>query len=134
MIFWNIFFSLFFLNYLNHFFFLNVKPMQICTTNVCHFWTQKAICQQNCVILMWCANIFNRPGVAGAVLQIPSSFINWLIKRVNYPFPKISAKHLHSPTRRARDLKFRWNFHLPLSVTCHVSHVTCHVSHVICSL
>ena len=44
-------------------------------------------------------SLFNRPGVAGAVLQTASSFSNsW--------FVEIYSKHCQSQTGRARELKF----------------------------
>ena len=49
---------------------------------------------------------FNRPCVAGAVLQ----------------------------TIRARELKFFENFHHPQHVMCHMLHVTCYMSHVMCRM
>ena len=55
-----------------------------------------------------------------------------------FPFLKI-FKYSNSRTVRARKLKLLDNFHHPLCVTCHMSHVACHVwhgtwkmSHVIC--
>ena len=43
--------------------------------------------------------VFNRPGVAGAVLQTPSSFIEW-------SFSSKSSKQFLSQTVRARELTF----------------------------
>ena len=65
--------------------------------------------------------IFNKPGVAGAVLQSPPWFINWLREGCN---------------------KFFWeNVHPTLCIMCHMSCVPCHmscvmshVSHVMCHL
>ena len=48
-----------------------------------------------------------RPGVAGAVLQTASSFINSLIDQFSEPFPKISSYYHKSQTVRARELKLR---------------------------
>ena len=48
-------------------------------------------------------NVFNRPGVAGAVLQIPPSLIDSVS---NSSFPSKYSKHHNSQTVRARDLKF----------------------------
>ena len=53
-------------------------------------------------------SIFNRPGVAGAVLQTPKS-----------------------QTVRAWERK---NVDPQQHITCHVSHVTCHVSYVTCNV
>ena len=54
---------------------------------------------------------------------------------------KISSKHLHSQTVRARELNFFETVHLPPPVMCNVSHVTCHMScvtfhmsHVMCHI
>ena len=70
--------------------------------------------------------LFNRPGVATAVLQSPPWFIKW----VSHPLLQISFKLCQSQTERARDLKFWENVHPTLCVLCHVSCVTCHVSRV----
>ena len=82
--------------------------------------------------------IFNRPGVAGAVLQSPLLLIRWV---GNSSYVKISSKHLHFQTVRARELKLLEKVHLPQRfecyvshVTCHMSRVTCHVSHVMCHM
>ena len=47
--------------------------------------------------------VFNRPGVAGAVLQSPPSLIKTLIKSW---FVEIYSKYCYSQTIRARELKF----------------------------
>ena len=75
--------------------------------------------------------IFNSPGVAGAVLQTPSSFIQWFIK---WCFVQIFSKDCLSQTVRAGELIFWENVHPTPYVTCHVSHVMCHMSHVTCNL
>ena len=67
----------------------------------------------------------NRPGVAGAVLQTPSTFINSSCSSQ-------SSKHCLSQTVKARELKFWENVHPPPFVKCHMSHVTCHMSCVRC--
>ena len=72
---------------------------------------------------------FNRPGVAGALLQTPPSLINSVIQ---WWFVEIYSKWYNSQTIRAKELKFGVNVHLPKCVACHVSHVTCHVSCVTC--
>ena len=51
--------------------------------------------------------IFNRPGLAWAVLQPPLSLIEW----VGDPFVQIPSKHLHSQTVRARELQKIKKFH-----------------------
>ena len=75
--------------------------------------------------------VFNRPGVAGDVLQTPLWFIHSLR---HWWFVKISSKHLHFQTIRAKELTFWEKVHHPphvtLRVTYHMSHVTCHVSRV----
>ena len=60
--------------------------------------------------------MFNRPSVAGAVLQTSPLLIKWLRES---SFSSKSSKHLHSQTVRARvrDLKFWDNVHHPLCDT-----------------
>ena len=70
-----------------------------------------------------------RPCVAGAVLQTPLQIIDSLI---HSSFVAISSEHLHSPTLRARELKFQEKVHLP--PPCIVSHVMCHVWRVTCHI
>ena len=36
-----------------------------------------------CIKNVVCANVFNRPGVAGAVLKTPLPFINWFINSIS---------------------------------------------------
>ena len=74
-------------------------------------------------------SVFNRPDVAGAVLQSPRS----LIDSLSDPLVQISSKHCQSQTGRAWELKFWENVH-PTCVMCQVSHVTCHMWHVMCHL
>ena len=50
--------------------------------------------------------VFNRPGVAGAVLQSSLSFTNSLADYLSDPLVKISSKHSQCQTGRAPDLKF----------------------------
>ena len=83
-------------------------------------------------------HVFNRPCVAGAVLQTPSSlhrFIHSFIHSLSQSsFSSKSSKYQKSQTIRGS-----WNFermfspynmsHVPL-VTCHMSYVMCHISHV----
>ena len=71
--------------------------------------------------------VINRPGLAGAVLQNTPSLIKTL---TNSSVVKVSSKHPHSQTVRARDLKLWENVHLPPYVMCHVSYVRCHRSHI----
>ena len=73
--------------------------------------------------------IVNRPGVAGAVLQTPSSFIHSVSQ---WSFSSESSKYHKSQTVRARELTFGENVHPPQHVTCHVSRVTCQVSRITC--
>ena len=72
--------------------------------------------------------VFNRPGVARAVLQSPPL----LIHSLSHPSFQISSKHCQSETGRGRELKFGENIHTILSVMCHMSCVTCHMSCVTC--
>ena len=74
------------------------------------------------------------PGVAGAVLQSPPSFIHSLTDSFTDPLVQISSKYCQSQTGRARELNFWENAHPTLCVMCHVSCVTCHVSRVMCHL
>ena len=64
--------------------------------------------------------VFNRPGVARAVLQSPPLHIDSII----HPLVQIFSKHCQSQTGRARELKCLENVHLTLCVMCHMSHVT----------
>ena len=75
--------------------------------------------------------IFNRPGVAGAVLQTASSLIKWVSQS---SFSSRYSQHHDSQTVRARELKFWENVHPTPCVMCHLSHVTCHISPVTCHL
>ena len=82
------------------------------------------------------ATMFNRPGVARAVLQTGMSLIYWLSCS---SFSSKPSKQHNSPTIKAGELTFLGNVHptpcfmCHLScVTCHLSHVTCHLSHVTC--
>ena len=77
--------------------------------------------------------IVNRPGVAGAVLQIPLLLIDWLSESA---FSSKSLQHHKSQTVKARKLKFWENVHPPPCVTCQVSRVrcTCQVSGVTCQV
>ena len=78
-------------------------------------------------LLQW---VINRPGVAGAVLQSPSS----LTDSLTHPFVKISSKHSQSQTERARELKFSENVHPTICVMSQISLVMYHVSLGICHL
>ena len=72
-------------------------------------------------------SIINIPGVAGADLQTPPSFIYWLSQS---SFSAKSSKLHKSQTIRARDLKCLHDLHLLSRVMCHVSGVRRHMSHV----
>ena len=78
--------------------------------------------------------VFNRLGVAWAVLQSPPSLINSIIHSFIHPFVKIYSKHSQSQTGRARELKFWENVHPTICVMCLVSYLTCYGSHVMCHL
>ena len=71
--------------------------------------------------------IINGPGVAGAVLQTPLSFVDSLIRSVIL-FLKI-FKTLSIPNHKnwGEILRESWT-----PTICHMSCVTCHVSHVMC--
>ena len=49
-------------------------------------------------------------------------------------FEKMSSRHLHSQTIRARDRNFWHNIHQPLCVMWHMSSVTYHMSGVSCHM
>ena len=84
----------------------------------------------NTELLTTTANgLFNRPGVAGAVLQTYSYLINNWVFCV---FCGKSSKHLHSQVNRARNLKFGQNFKFSPLVTYHMSCVMRHLSYVTC--
>ena len=75
------------------------------------------------------STIINRPGVAGTVLQTPSSLSQSVSQSV---FSSEPSTHHYTQTGRARELKFWKNVFPPLRVTCHVSCVRCQVSGVTC--
>ena len=84
--------------------------------------------------ILWLARhaIFNRPGVAGAVLQT-SPVTDWVSQR---SFSYKSSKHRKSQINRARDLKFLYTMFITCHMSCaacHMSPVTCHVSRVMCN-
>ena len=60
--------------------------------------------------------MFNRPGIAGAVLQSAP---------IDRSFSSKSSKHHKSKTIRSRDLKFWHNVHHQSCVGCHMSCVKC---------
>ena len=66
---------------------------------------------------------FNRPSVAGAVLQTLLCLIHSATKS---SFVTMSSKHLQSQTIKARDMKFLEKVHHPLCVIYHMSGVRCH--------
>ena len=78
--------------------------------------------------------IINRPGLARAVIETGSSFINSFIHSLTDPLVQISSIHCQSQTERARYLKFWENVYPILGVMYHVSHVTCQESPVTCHL
>ena len=93
--------------------------------NLPHFLSQTPINQPQpyCWQFFLIINIKKKqtcwPGVAGAVLQTPLSFIdlliNWFTQR-NYSSK--SSKHLHSQTVKAKNLKCWEQVHLPPPVIC----------------
>ena len=117
-----------------------VRALSVLWTEYPSFNTLKFKRIKNCIIgskatvmLWWIANgwIFNRPGVAGAVLLTALSFIhNFIHSLTQSSFTSRSSKHHKSQTGRARKLTIWDNVHP--STMCHMSGVTCQVSHVIC--
>ena len=77
--------------------------------------------------------LFNRPGVARAVLQTPLWLFQWVAES---SISSQSSKHWLSQTISARELRFwkKVNPHHLSYVTCHMSHVTCHMSYVTCTM
>ena len=82
--------------------------------------------------------MFNRPGVGGAVLQTP---LSWIDSVNHWSFSSKYSKHHKSQTVRARDLQFWHNVNHLLCVMCqmsfvmcHMSYVTYHMSHVTCPM
>ena len=67
--------------------------------------------------------VFNRPGIAGAVLQTPPSFVNCLFLQI-FRTPSL-------PNHRSEGAEI---LREGLGGTFHVSHVTCHASRVICHM
>ena len=83
------------------------------------------------LLLTGLLGLIKRPGIAGAVLQTPVSFIHSLINYLSQSsFVKISSSNLQSQTLKARELKAQKKVHLPTLVTCHMSCVSCHMSQV----
>ena len=88
-----------------------------------------------CNVLQYMCSVLNRPGVAGAVLQSPPSFADWLINSVI-----LYSKYLpNTPNPKPEEIG-SWNFermfiwYYVSCVKCHVSCVTCHVSRVTCHM
>ena len=73
--------------------------------------------------------IFNRPGVDGAVLQTSSLVIN-----SESSFVEIYSDHLHSQSGKAKELTFWGKAHLPPPVMCRMSRVMFHGSCVMCHM
>ena len=67
-------------------------------------------------------SIFNRPSVAGAVLQSPLLLTHWAILWFKYLPNTVN----HKP----EELDRRFIPYYVSCVMCHMSHVTCHVSHI----
>ena len=79
--------------------------------------------------------IWNRPGVAGAVLWTPLSLFHSLFNSLSrWSFCSESSRHCLFQIVRARELKGWENIHPPPWVPCHMSHVMCQVSHVRCQV
>ena len=88
--------------------------------------------------------IFNRPGVAGAVLQTASWFVKSVSHCTLWKYLPPDIHNIINPKPLELD---SWNFERMFTlyhvscvtwhvspVTCHVSHVTCHVSPVTCHM
>ena len=77
--------------------------------------------------------ITNRPGVAGAVLQIPPSLIHWFTVSLSdwvwVPFPS----NLQNTINPKPLFLGKWNVYT-MFTTCHVSFVTYHMSLVMCHM
>ena len=72
--------------------------------------------------------VINRPGVAGAVLKKPLSFIHSFIHSlIEWYFSSKSATHHYTQFGKARQLKFWEGVHSTPRVACHKLHVTWHV-------
>ena len=71
--------------------------------------------------------LFNRPGVAGAVLQTALS-----LSKVRYGLWKYIQNNVSPKPEELESWSFERMFipHYVSCVTCHESHVTCHLSHV----
>ena len=78
--------------------------------------------------------LFNRPGVAGAVLQTPPSLIDSFIHSLSDPLWKYLQKIITPKPFELGTWNFDTMFTIPYvsCVTCHVLCVTCHVSRVTC--
>ena len=90
-------------------------------------WIEQACLKKNTFYtIVWTTwnVIFNRPGVARAVLQTPLSFIHSLIQLVGDPFVQVSSKHLHTQTIWCRHLDILKEYSPPS--TYQVSCVRCH--------
>ena len=105
----------------------NWPPGPICSEswNVCGCVRKKCVSRCYLVVL---PNIFNRPCVAGAVLQSPPVLINWFIK---WSFSSNIFQPLQCTVNLKPEELVSWNFertfipHYGSCVTCHVSPVTC---------
>ena len=77
---------------------------------------------------------FNRPGVAGAVLQTPS----WLTDLITLFLQIFKTPSLPNHNSLGADIlrgcSPSTTCHPPTCVTCHVSYVTCHMSLVTCQM
>ena len=99
-------------------------------------WTLK--CDSRFYHIVKCCQVvvmFNRPSVAGAVLQTPPSLIN------HSTFPSKPSKQHYTQTVRARERKLWENIHPQPPVTCQVSCIMCqasgfkcHMSGVMCQI
>ena len=81
------------------------------------------------VNLLFTLCIFNRHGVAGAVLLTALSFIHSLTDSLIHPVP-LNLKDIP----KSQPVGVRENIHPPPCATFHVSHVRSHVSGVRCNI
>ena len=76
-------------------------------TSLTSKWSNISVLKRNIFSEIFLSQkIFNRPGVAGAVLQSAPSLINYFIDSLGDPLFKISSKHTQSQTGRTRELTF----------------------------
>ena len=97
-------------------YFINGNCLPFARFSLLNFYYIKCTCFAHCI------SIFNKPGVAGAVLQTSLSLIHSFMK---WWFVEISSYCCFPQNNRSRDLTFWYNAHHPMIVMCHMSHITC---------